>query len=119
MEKIKVKKENLLQALKKNRETHISEYNEVHDEYQKDTIKALQKVLREAKKAQKNQKIDVQVHTSAPVSQEKDYDIAIGMLEFSVDETFEINQQEYKQFVLNEWYWSDSFAYSKSMYLKG
>ena len=118
MDKITVNKQELIDILKKNRDIHISEYEETFDEYQKDTIKIMQKLLREAKKVPQYKSIPTHISSSTPQSNKKDYDIAIGMLEFSIDETFEISQHEYKQFVLNEWSWSGNFELTKSMYLK-
>ena len=118
MDKINVDKQKLLKKLRVNREIHLKEYKEVFIEYQKDTIKAIQKLLRDAKKVPEETVINTYIGTIAPTSNIKDYDVAIGMLEFSVADIFDITQQEYKQFVLNEWKWSERFEMAKSTYLK-
>ncbi len=116
MERIKVNKQELLNKLKENREIHIKEYKEMFTEYQKETIKILQKVLREAKKVPELKQIPTYIGTQAPESSEKEYDVVIGMLEFSTQEDLEITQKEYKQYVLNEWNWSHNFEMLKASY---
>lgn len=117
MDKIKVSKEKLLKELHTNREVHITEYNEMYNEYQKAVIKKLQLLTRNAKKAPEFATIDTVVGLSAPISNETDYDTAIEMLQFSVEDEIFITQREFQRYVQNKWDWSDRFEYSKSLYL--
>lgn len=43
----------------------------------------------------------------APEDHTDEYDKAIGMLEMSVDDTVLITHDEYRQYVLDEWFWKD------------
>ena len=119
MEKIKVSKVQLLEKLYENRDIHVAEYKEVREEYQKDVVKELRKLAKTAQNAKFEDNIDTHVSLKVPKSYESDYDTIIGMLEFSIEDTFSINQDEYKMYVLNEWYWSGSFEVSKRSYMKG
>lgn len=119
MNTVRVNKNELIQKLKENREIHIREFKETFAEYQKDTIKDIQKMLRVAKKAGPDEVLSTYVNNSAPRSEEKTYDVVIGMLEFSVDTEFDITEKQYKEYVLNEWSWTEQFEFSKTMYLKG
>jgi len=38
------------------------------------------------------------------------------MLEFSIQETLEITMEEYKQWIKNEWDWTESFNLNKMSY---
>lgn len=119
MNKIRVSKARLLTKLKENRDIHIKEYEEVYDEYQVDVIAKMKKLLSAAKKVNRLKEIDTRVGLNPPRSNETDYNMAIKMLEFSIDDELEITQNEFEQYVLNEWDWTRQFANSKLTYLKG
>lgn len=114
MKTVNVARAALLAALKSNKEVHVEDYAEMKIEYQKQVIDGLKELL--AKAESTTDVVSYRLDLSKPSSYEKDYDIAIGMLEMSVDENLVITTQEYSQYVLNEWHWSNSFAVSKSAY---
>jgi hypothetical protein len=110
---VKVNKNDLLTKLKANREIHSTEYAEMKEEYRLSAVKGLQKMVRDAKKG--NIKLSLQI--SKPTNYTDEYDEIIGMLEMSVEDTFVITQEEYKQYVLNIWNWSASNNLMKTSYL--
>lgn len=109
---VKVNKELLLLKLRENREIHIKEYKELFEAYQSEAIKGLQKLLKNAK----NGNIVTHLQITQPVDYTETYDEIIGMLEMSVDDTFEITQEEYKSYVLNQWNWTRNFNVFKTAY---
>ena len=52
----------------------------------------------------------------APQSYEAEYTRAMRMLELSVDDTIEVEQDVFNQLVLDEWHWKMSFTASNTMY---
>jgi hypothetical protein len=114
--KVRVNKSELIAKLKENCQIHIQEFEELKTDY----MTVLDKRLKEIQKDVKAGNFNVSVHINAakPTSYESDYREVIGMLEMSVDDIFEIDQEEYRQYVLNNWSWSRSFAVTKAAYGK-
>lgn len=115
MNKIRVSKEKLLDILRKNRDIHCKESAMLMFEY-KTAIKNTLNKLAEKANAGENVNIKELFAHPEPHSYEKDYNDAIGMLELCVDATLEIDKNEYRQFVLDDWNWKSSFAMSKTAY---
>jgi hypothetical protein len=54
-----------------------------------------------------------------PVSYEDSYKRAIRMLELSVDDIIEVEEDVFNQLVLDEWSWKRSFTANSTMYKSG
>lgn len=119
MEKIQVSKQELLEKLRENKAIHIKEYKEVYAEYQSDTIAKMKKLLAAAKKVEPLTPIQYNTELTPPQTHAEDYEIVIQMLEFSVEDTVEIDQRQFEQYILNKWDWTRRFEMSKTAYLKG
>lgn len=116
MRKVSVNKNQLLEILKKNKAIHENEYNELQEAYLESVISGLSKLLKEAKKKLPEPKTALMLNV--PKSYVEDYTNIIGMLEMSIDNDFTIDEEEYKNYVLNEWSWSRNFNMSKTAYGK-
>ncbi|NOQ50307.1 MAG: hypothetical protein GQ557_01410 [Mycoplasmataceae bacterium] len=44
-----------------------------------------------------------------PISHIGEYDMAIQMLNMTTSEEIEISKEEFKQYVMDDWYWSQPF----------
>ncbi|MEN6293116.1 MAG: hypothetical protein ABFD07_14025 [Methanobacterium sp.] len=106
MENIRVSKQELLKVVTENREKHKTEYLEAIKAYR---VKAADLLNQELQKIVSGDKFQVRFDLIKPESHEKEYDLAIKMLEMSVDETIEISQQEFNELVNDEWNWKYSF----------
>lgn len=51
-----------------------------------------------------------------PVSYEENYDRVIAMLEWSTDETIDLDQNEFEQYVRDNWLWKQAFNITASLY---
>lgn len=108
---IRVDKHELIEKLRANRVKHVQDYTEAYAGYLGDSITKLKKALREAKKG------NIQnVNFRAPECHEKDYTLVIEMLEMSVDDHIDLSAHEFKQYVRDEWAWSDTFNNTKMLY---
>jgi len=109
MDSVQVKKTALLKILKKNLRAHKRKSNEALKIYQEAYIAVMEKNLEIAKKTPAEIVPINQI--SLPVVQDHvtDYEKVIGMLELSVDETIELDFQEYNNYVQDEWGWSGGF----------
>ncbi len=51
-----------------------------------------------------------------PIDQTKEYDRAVRMLELAVDENIELTEQQFANYVMDEWQWSQHFMAMNSLY---
>ncbi len=113
--KVKVNKDDLLKVLKENRETHRSLFLEALEGYREKVIELLTINLENTKAGKK---IVTFLQLPVPTDQTSEYDQIIRMLEMSVDENFELDEHEFKCYVLDEWSWKEAITASNSRYLK-
>lgn len=115
MQKIKIERAKLLAEVKKNRTAHEKAYKESMIGYQHDSIEELKRMLADASAGK-----DFLDHTGLdkPVSYLKDYDRIIRQLELSSEKIIELNEQEFNQYVMDEWGWKQSFTHLNTMYSK-
>ena len=113
MENVKLNKKDLLKVIKKNRKKHVEEYESASKIFIEDAIAKLQEML---KVAQTKGRIIQSLGLAEPKSYVESYDTAIRMLEMSVDEVIELSEQEFKQFVEDNWVWKSAFTTTTSFY---
>ena len=117
MEKIRVSKQELLTIVTENREKHKKEYLEAIKAYR---VKAADQLTLELQKIVAGEKFQITFDLVKPESHEKEYDLAIKMLNMSVDEVVEIEYNEFNELVNDEWNWKRHFRtsyMSNSMYV--
>ena len=119
MEEIKVKKDVLLNALKKNRDQHVEDFKLAVEGYKITIKKAFLKKSREVKDLTPENIKDFNSYISeqAPQSHKKEFDEAIGMLELCVDDEIFISPSEYRHYYLNDWEWQETWNVSNSFYM--
>ncbi len=113
--KVKVNKNDLLKVLRENRETHRSLFLEALEGYREKVIELLTVNLENVKAGKQ---IVTFINLPVPKDQTSEYDQIIRMLEMSVDEDFELDEHEFKCYVLDEWEWKEAVTMSNSRYLK-
>ena len=114
--KTKLTKINLLVVLKENRAKHQNTYNEALVGYREKLLEILNKMIVDIKDEKlTSHTIDLII----PKSYVKSYDECIKMLEFSSPfGDIELDESDFRHFVLDNWEWSREFSYSNSTYLK-
>jgi len=115
MKEVIVNKQELIGKIKENLANHLSEYKAAHAIWIEDTIadfKAHIKSLKETGKRSENVKNGIE-----PSSQEKSYERALKMLEMSVEDQIVLSQEEFSQYVMDEWYWTPTFKSVTSTYM--
>lgn len=113
MNSVKVAISDLLRTLETNRAEHIKDFDEAMEGYK---VSMLKELLSKVKTIKKIGKVSHMFTTVVPVSYEKDFDEAIAQLEWSVDKEVLLTAGEFKQLVLNEWSWQNSFKTTIGMY---
>jgi hypothetical protein len=113
MESQKVNKNDLLKILKDNRDKHKAIFDEALVGYKEQATKLLKEHL---KRVQNGSKTRVYVSVPYPVNMTKEYNRIIGMLEMSLANEVELTEQDYQQYVMDDWTWKQSFLASNSAY---
>lgn len=116
--KVTVKKEELLEKLAKNREKHCADYVQACKGYKEAAIKALSSRLdkfKDVDPANNSLNLDFS-KLPKPVSHERDYDKAIGLLKMHAEDKIVLDMEAYGYYVEDNWEWKAGFAATNSSY---
>lgn len=113
MHVVKVKRAELLDVVKKNREEHRKLFEEAQVGFRARVIERLDKMLSDARAGVR---YDLMVSLAPPIDQTKDYDRIIKALEMSVDEEIELDEREFAQYVMDDWQWKQNVLATNSAY---
>lgn len=116
MNDIKVNRLAMLEIVKTNKEKHIAAFVEAVTDYKKLAIEISKKNLKIAKTGDLDKFPQIKYLPAKPTSYESSYTRAIRMLEMSVDEVIEVDENTFNQIVLDEWVWKQSFVTTNSTY---
>lgn len=119
MNAINMKRVELLDIVRKNLEKHMAEYLESVEDYKKLALQTVQTNLKLVKAGTLADIAKVKNLPAAPVSYESSYKRAIRMLELSVDEVIEVEEDVFNQLVLDEWSWKRQWSVSNAIYKSG
>ena len=119
MNAIKMNRLELLGLVQANKIKHIAEFDESVEDYKRLVLQSSTANLKLAKTASLEEFKKIKSLPSAPVSYELSYARAIRMLELSVDEIIEVEEDVFNQLVLDEWSWKRSFVMANSTYKIG
>jgi len=116
MNAVKINKVELLEILRKNKEKHVTEFNEAVEDYKAAAIQVAKENVSLAKSGDLDKIARFKHLPAKPTSYETSYTRAIRMLELSVDTVIEVEEQVFNQLVLDEWSWKNSFVTSNALY---
>ena len=118
MNTITVDKDELRLALIKNREDHKAIYDKAVIAYKEKFVKEAQRFAEDAVRRAQGGRIDFALFRGLPVPEEhtEDFDRAIQMLEWEINDTVELEETDFRQYVQNNWRWAASFASNTSSY---
>lgn len=119
MNSIKMNRLELLAIVRENKEKHIAEFIEAVADYKVLVLQVAKANLVLAKTAELGEFKKIKPLPSAPQSYETSYARAIRMLELSVEEIIEVEEDVFNQLVLDEWDWKRNFTVSNAMYKSG
>jgi hypothetical protein len=111
---VNVDKARLLSTLKRNREAHGAAYEKAKAGYIKVTTAQLKEYV---ERLAEGELLIQRFINSPPEDHTGDYDDAIQMMEWSRDDTIELTQGQFKQYVMDDWGWKDSWVTSNTAYL--
>jgi hypothetical protein len=113
MKTVTVKKSELLQKVLTNRDGHRAQFEKAWQGYRDECVKLLIDNL-DALKADKMHV--VRFFEQPPDDHTSDYNRVIAMLGMSVDENIELTQQEFQNYVQDDWDWKERWAASNMKY---
>ena len=113
MKDIRVRKDDLISVLKKNRGQHCKIFLEAQDGYRAEVITQLDKLLEEAREGRN---ITSYIEFQEPMDQTKDYDRAILMLEMTTEDEVAVSEADFRSYVMDDWSWKGQFLTSNSPY---
>ena len=113
MDTIVVDKTTLIAVMKENREKHHQIVLEAQAGFRAKVIERLDEML---KLAASGAKINLAIGLTIPEDHTEDYDTIIGMLEFDIGTTVEIDRGQYQCWVQDKWGWQRSFTQTNSVY---
>lgn len=116
MDRVTVKKDELLAALRENRENHRDIFEEACEGYQARAIQLLEEHITRIRQGKREQ---VQVILPAPADHTKDYDRVIRMVEMSVDNEIDLEASDFASYVMDDWRWKREFLMTNSAYSAG
>jgi hypothetical protein len=116
MRSVKVEKNELLGIVRDNKKKHVKEFEESVKDYKKAALKVAKEHVDLAKTGELDQIAKIRAMPQRPASYEKEYDRAIRMLELSVEDTIELEEDIFNQLVLDEWHWKNQFTASSALY---
>lgn len=119
MNSIKMNRLDLLSIVKQNCVKHVAEFTEANEDFKTLVLQLATANLKLAKTANLEEFKKIKPQPTAPVSYEDSYKRAIRMLELSVDEIIEVDEDVFNQLVLDEWSWKRSFTAATMSYKAG
>ena len=117
MNDIKVNKAELVDQVKRNRDAHRQKFLDAQVIYRARVIDELDSRLMEARKP--GGRIDLGFHLPEPVDYTSEYDQALAMLDWELADEVTLDQDTFRQLVLNQWHWAKHFAQNTGSYLVG
>jgi len=110
---VRVNREDLLEAVKANRENHRATFEEAMDGYKKRSIELLEDHI---KRIKANAPERVMVSLPFPEDHTEDYDRVIAQLQWSLDDELYLTETEFDTYVRDNWGWSAIVASTNALY---
>jgi len=118
MKPVRMSKYKLVDKLKLNRTKHETDFVSAMEEYRKEVLKKLRALTKTMKACDDSELagLDLYVTLTRPQQYLNEYDCALAMFENTLDDEIELNEREFRQYVLDEWSWKESFVGSTGLY---
>lgn len=115
MNEVRVNKDHLLDALKKNRERHVDTFEQVMEDYRLEAVRLLEEHIH---RIENGAVAKVHVTLPAPENYEQEYDNAIAMVEWEESDTITLTAYDFNRYVLDQWEWRGKFDQTVATYSK-
>lgn len=113
MDKVTVRKAELLEAVKKNQGEHRAIFEEALEGFKAEALVALNAEIARIKEGKKRQ---VVVMVNPPEDHSHDYARVVKMLEMSIADEIELDNEQFAKYVMDDWEWQRNFLASATNY---
>lgn len=113
MNKITVRKAELVSVLTENRNNHRAVVEDAWTGYRKEAINTLEAQLDRARKGLKR---NLYISLACPSDHTEDYDRALQMLKMDVSDEVTLTEAEFANYVQDNWGWSGQWATTNASY---
>jgi hypothetical protein len=110
---VKIKRGELLKALRENLSGHRKIFEEALDGYKRAVIDELERNLQLARDGKRFPSV---VRIPEPKDHTKEYESIIRAVEMSVDDEIELEWNQFECYVMDNWSWKHSFLISNASY---
>ena len=110
----RVKRTDLLEILKLNRENHINTFNEAVVNYRQRLLEELEQRIKDVTEGKKVVHI---IALPTPEEHTADYDRIIKMLTMSLDDEVTLEEELFEQYVNDVWLWNRAFMANTTSYV--
>lgn len=111
--KVLVEREWLLGKLREGLEQHQSEYDLAKARYCEMAEGRCEDLLRDL---QRGQAVRIEFSKPMPIAFDEEFERIIGMLENSVDDEVQLDEEQYAAYVQGRWSWRDAFEAQTMVY---
>lgn len=115
MRNVHIEKAKLKDIVAQNREKHLAEYKAGKAAFK---VLVLEKLDDLRARVQTNDDFSATelVRLQAPASHEKDYDRVLRMLDLEEDAVITLDDEAFRNFVMDEWAWTEHFTATNKLY---
>jgi hypothetical protein len=103
----------LVDKVSANRTKHEADYTKAMDVFR---AKAREAYAKRIEAIDNKQPWILQVNLNVPEKHLDDYDYALAMLQMTKDETIELDEDQFRQFVMDKWHWQRSWETNTKSY---
>ncbi len=114
MREVKVRKEELIEKVRANRDRHRSQYEKAIEGWAREALQVMEADVQALKAHTRRYLTPID---QPPQDHTIDYDRVIPMITMSVDDTITLDAATFRQYVLDDWNWKDSWAATTAKYL--
>lgn len=113
MRTVMVRKDELVEVLQKNRERHGEVFEKAYGRFMQAVERELEARLH---RIRRGKTVDLAIRLPEPRNMEDSYERALQMLAMETRDEVELSEQEFQQFVQDDWSWKREFATTASRY---
>ena len=114
MQIITVNKKDLIEKVTANRDNHRAQFLRAQKKYREKFLELLDQRLGDVRDGKQ---FNTAFSLPEPVDYTAEYDTALAMLAWELEETVELSQDDFQKLVENKWSWARVFATNTQSYL--
>lgn len=115
MDDVKLNKDELIEKIRENMETHQATYEAAIEEFNRQQVELLEDMVAKARAGKPFDRLALS-RLPVPENHMEDYRRALALLEMEVRKEIKLGPHEFNRYVLDEWEWTRNFAVNTASY---